>query len=191
LHLLGRFDEAEADFSRAIALQPQSRYHHARAASRGRLGRHAEAAADLQAALTSTPAASEEAFCSNNLAWIYVAGPTEVRAPDRALPLASRAVRLAPENTNYLNTLGVTYYRLERFDEAVATLRRSLRGSSAAAYDLYFLALCHKRLGDGARAQDYHDQAEYWMKLNADTLDPRTRAELETFRQEAKALGLP
>jgi hypothetical protein len=39
---------------------------------------------------------------------MLVAGPESDRDPTRALPLARRAVALAPDNNLYLNTLGLT-----------------------------------------------------------------------------------
>src|SRR5439155_15307638 len=95
----------------------------------------------------------DAARAANHVAWSYAAGPAAVRDPARALQLARRAVERAPDQWTYLNTLGVTLYRLGEYPEAVRHLSESLEnnGREAAAWDLYFLAMCHHHLGDPAR----------------------------------------
>jgi len=39
---------------------------------------------------------------------------------------------------------------------------------SGLAYDLYFLAMSHHRLGETARARDYYDWAVRWAPLQRD-----------------------
>ena len=76
----------------------------------------------------------------------------------RALRWAESAVRLAPENGLYLNTLGVAQYRVGRYADALATLTKSEKlnatkdGSQPA--DLAFLAMTQHQLGkkDEAKA---------------------------------------
>jgi hypothetical protein len=53
---------------------------------------------------------------------------------------AEKAVRLAPENPNYRNMLGVSYYRAGRYREAVEALRPNLEHQVdwALPSDLYF-----------------------------------------------------
>src|SRR5262249_14208351 len=47
----------------------------------------------------------------NDLAWDYLAAPKALRNAEAALPLAEKAVRLAPKTATYRNTLGLAYYR--------------------------------------------------------------------------------
>ena len=56
----------------------------------------------------------------------------------------------------YRNTLGVAYYRAGRYREAVEVLRPNLerQEDTGLAFDLYFLAMSHHRLGETARARD-------------------------------------
>jgi WD40 repeat protein len=188
---LERFEEAVGDFTRAIELNPETRFFVARADCHGQLGKHADESADLYAALRTAPANDPEtAVICNKLARLLLTGPSELRDPDKAASFASRAVRLASEEMHYLNTLGTAYYRLERFDEAIGVLRRSLRSAASPPHDLLVLALCCHKLGDTALAQDYFDQALYWLKCHADELRPTVRGELEAFKMEALALGL-
>jgi tetratricopeptide (TPR) repeat protein len=124
----------------------------------------------------------------NNLAWIYATGPEKLRAPDKALPLAQKAVELAPENAGYCNTLGVVHYRLGRYKDAVEALERGINNNKdvATAFDLYFLAMCHHRLGDPAKAKDCYDRAVVWHKHAQ--LQGDWEEELNTFRAEAETL---
>ncbi len=68
------------------------------------------------------------ALAANNLAWyLVVCVPADMRDPNRALPLAERAVELSGNRSSpVLDTLAMTYYRLERFQEAADVQRRSL-----------------------------------------------------------------
>ena len=127
-------------------------------------------------------------MAANNLAWVYVAGPKQLRNPAKALPLAKRAVRLAPQQSLYLNTLGVAQYRNQQYKEAVATLEKSLAAGNGRfdAFDLFFLAMCHHRLGDAAKAKDCFDRALKWVE-GQKNLRPQHVAELKAFRAEAEA----
>src|SRR5581483_7645516 len=90
----------------------------------------------------------DNAAACNDMAWIFAAGPTDVRNPTEALRLAQKAVGLDPTKHDYLHTLSVAYYRLGRWREALATLEDAVKanGGSTTAYDLYFLAMCYQKL---------------------------------------------
>src|SRR5262249_60275181 len=107
----------------------------------------------------------------NELAWIYATGPAEARAPEKALPLAQKAVHLSPNTGNYRNTLGVVHYRLGQFEAAVDELQPAIQ--EANADDLFFLSMAYYHLGDAAKARDYYDQALRWW---------RSQKELTPFR---------
>jgi serine/threonine protein kinase/WD40 repeat protein len=125
----------------------------------------------------------------NNLAWAYLAAPAALRDVEAAVPLAEKALRLAPENRFYRNTLGVAYYRAGRHREAVEVLRPNVekQADRAMAYDLYFLAMSHHRLGETVRARDYYDWAVRWVSTQQD-LRPENLDELAAFRAEAAEL---
>jgi tetratricopeptide (TPR) repeat protein len=125
----------------------------------------------------------------NGLAWAYLTAPAALRNVEAALPLAEKAVRLAPKTATYRNTLGVAYYRTGRHREAVEVLRANLDKQEdwALAYDLYFLAMSHYRLGETARARDYYDWAVRWVSVQPD-LKADQREELTLFRAEAEEL---
>jgi tetratricopeptide (TPR) repeat protein len=125
----------------------------------------------------------------NELAWAYLAAPAALRDVKVALPLAEKAVRLAPGNADYRNTLGVAYYRADRYREAVEILRPNLERQVDAmlAFDLYFLAMSHHYLGEAARARDYYDWAARWTRAQAG-LSAAQVEELTEFRSEAEEL---
>jgi serine/threonine protein kinase/WD40 repeat protein len=125
----------------------------------------------------------------NNLAWAYLAAPEALRDVQAALPLAERAVRLAPKTALYRNTLGLAYYRSGRYREAVEVLRANIdkEADGALAYDLYFLAMSHYRLGETAPARVYFDWAVRWA-ASQPKLTPERREELAAFAAEAEEL---
>jgi tetratricopeptide (TPR) repeat protein len=124
------------------------------------------------------------------LAWIRVMGPKEYRDAPKALPLARRAVELAPDAPLCRNTLGVVYYRLGRWQEAVETLEASARANpeGPTAYDLFFLAMTYRRSGELKKAKECYDQAERWCRARPE-LRPEQSAELGAIRAEADELA--
>jgi tetratricopeptide (TPR) repeat protein len=92
----------------------------------------------------------------------------------------------------YRNTLGLAYYRAGRYPEAVKTFEANLKDQIdwALAYDLYFLAMSHHKLGDSARAKQCHDLAVRWSASHQEALAPFV-AELAGIEAEAEdVLGL-
>ncbi len=124
----------------------------------------------------------------NALAWAYLIAPQPLRDPDQALVLARKATRLAPDDPMFRNTLGVAYYRLGRYREAVEVLRADLdrQGDRDLAWDLCFLAMAYHRLGESDRAQEYRSWALRWSRdqkgFSADELH-----ELSSVREELEA----
>jgi WD40 repeat protein/Tfp pilus assembly protein PilF/tRNA A-37 threonylcarbamoyl transferase component Bud32 len=123
---------------------------------------HAEALAALREAIKTDP---NHAMAHNNLAWLLVAGPKELRDAQTALPLARKAAELEPQTPIYWNTLGVALYRNAKFAEAITALEKSLAASrgSQDAFDLFFLAMCHHQLGQPAKAKGCYDRATTWV----------------------------
>ena len=81
----------------------------------------------------------------------------------------------------------MAYYRAGRYREAAEALSTnlSLHGNSGLAFDLYFLAMSYKQLGETTRAADYFNWAVRWTRADRD-LSPANREELEMFRAEAE-----
>jgi tetratricopeptide (TPR) repeat protein len=189
----GQAQKAIDDFSAALEGQPRNAHlYYARGRNLMRLEDYAKALEDLNRALElGLPSKSEQASVCNGLAWIQVAGPMKFRDPDKALPLAQKAVGLAPDNRAYCHTLGVVQYRLGRYTKAVAALEQAVKNNKgqATAFDLYFLAMCHHHLDDAARARDCYDRAIAGQKKAR--LRPEQIEGLNAFRAEAEALLKP
>jgi hypothetical protein len=123
-----------------------------------------------------------------NLAWVLVSGPKEVRDPSGALPLARRAVELAPDEPLCLNTLGVVYYRLGKWPEAAATLQASAaKPQGGTAYDLFFLAMTYGQTGEAEKARACYNRALAWWRSQGN-LAPHQVTELRAIRAEAEEL---
>jgi serine/threonine protein kinase/WD40 repeat protein len=130
----------------------------------------------------------QNAMALNNEAWHLVTGPAGKRDPARALKLMQEAVKLQPNDPTFLNTIGVVQYRNGQYKEAAVTLEKSLAagGGPSDAFGLFFLAMCHAKLGEPARAKDCFDRAVKWVEAHKD-LPAQQVEELKAFRAEAEA----
>jgi len=131
----------------------------------------------------------DDARACNNLAWYYATAPESLRDVQAAMPLAENAVRLDPASATNGNTLGVAYYRAGRYREAIGVLRPNLdrQKEQYLAFELYFLAMSHHRLGEPARARDYYDWAVRWPRTHP-LLTANDLEDLDLFRAEASEL---
>ena len=106
----------------------------------------------------------ENRLARNNLAWLLVTGPENLRDAKEALPHA-RVATDGQEQQAFLNTLGVVLCRNGNYQEAIAILEKSIAAGDGQfdAFDLFFLAMCHAKLGDPANAKDCFDRAVMWL----------------------------
>jgi tetratricopeptide (TPR) repeat protein len=184
---LGRTADAVADFTEALKRQPNNAHFlERRGQNHLRLRQYEPGIADLEKSLAIKPGQAE--VC-NNLAWIYITGPEKLRDPAKALALAERAVKLSPQQQIFLNTLGVVQYRNGQYAAAVEKLEKSLRSSKGAfdGFDLFFLAMCHARLGAPDKARDCFERAVKWCD-GKKGLSAEHVQELTAFRAEAEAV---
>jgi hypothetical protein len=81
-------------------------------------------------------------------------------------------------------------YRLGHYEQAVVPLERSLRDSigERGPSQLYFLAMCHARLGDAVRAKACYDEAMQWASKETDHLPSNWDERLKSTRAEAEAV---
>jgi serine/threonine protein kinase/tetratricopeptide (TPR) repeat protein/WD40 repeat protein len=183
---LGRHAEAADDLTAVLARFPEdAELYEQRAACYAALGDKVKEASDRAAAARWLPRSAQGL---NNRAWRLVTGPPGERDPQRGLELIRKAVEIAGDEPLYLNTLGVALYRNSRWTEAIAALEKShAQGKGQSdAFDLFFLAMCHARLGDPAKAKDCFDRAVKWTEAQKD-LPARHVEELKAFRAEAEA----
>jgi uncharacterized protein HemY len=124
----------------------------------------------------------------NNEAWRLVTGPAGQRDPAKALRLIQEAIKFSPNEPTVRNTLGVVQYRNGKYKESAATLEKSLAAGKGRydAFDLFFLALCHAKLGEKAKAKDCFDRAMKWVEAHQN-LTAEQVEELKAFRAEAQA----
>jgi tetratricopeptide (TPR) repeat protein len=185
-----RFDEAAADLTAIIRHYPHaSEFYERRAVCYEALGKNDLATADRDQAQKLGANDPENLYTQ---AWHLATGPEGQRDPARALVLIQRAVERRPDEPALLNTLGVVQYRNAKYAEAVRTLEKSLAAGQGKtdAGDLYFLAMCHARLGEAARANAYFDRAEKWCAAQKE-LPPGAVEELKAFQAEAEAVLHP
>jgi uncharacterized protein HemY len=121
-------------------------------------------------------------------AWHLLTVPPSRRDPILALELAKTLIERTPNSPwEYLNTLGVAQYRNGLYGEAIATLEESLQAGKGQfdAFDLFFLAMCHAKLGNAAKARDCYDRALKWVE-GQKNLPAEHREDLTAFRAEAE-----
>ena len=139
----------------------------------------------------SLAGSGDRSLLLNNLAWLLVIAPPDARDPERALGLVEESLRLRPEEPSSLNTLGVVYYRLARYGEAIeALLKPRQKGVQPTAYDLFFIPMSFARQGQHPLAQDAYLRAFEWIEQSP-SLSEAARSELQEFQAEAaEAVGI-
>lgn len=111
LQRLGRHREAVADLTILLEAYPRdAELYDLRATSHAALGEHSKSEDDRQRSLT-LPTTHPRIL--NNQAWHLVTGPPGLRDPKRALELIRSAIAKQPNNSTYLNTLGVAEYAIK------------------------------------------------------------------------------
>jgi WD40 repeat protein/Tfp pilus assembly protein PilF len=159
--------------------------HFWRAQTAHSFGDFAQAESDYREVLRQNPRHGD---ACNSLAWLYATAPPPYRKPGEALSLALTAVRQNADHDR-LNTLGAVYYRLERWHDAIDALNKALKLAlnRAKPWDLFFLAMCHHRLGHGAEASRSYEEAMS-VRASSSDLTAGERAELDEIQAEAKVL---
>jgi tetratricopeptide (TPR) repeat protein len=183
---LGRHAESADDLTAVLVHFPEdAELYEQRAACYAALGDKAMEASDLEAAERLLPRSPRGL---NARAWRLVTGPPSERDPKKALELIRKAIEIAGDEPDYLNTLGIALYRNERWTEAIAALEKSLAAGKGRSdgFDLFFLAMCHAKLADPDKAKDCFDRAVKWTEAQK-VLPGQQVEELKAFRAEAEA----
>ena len=187
LERLGRHAEAVADLTALLKFSPEdAELYEQRARCYDALNDRSHADADRKKVVE---VARNDPRQLNNRAWHLLTGPTAERDPVRGLELVKKIIERAHNSQAYLNTLGVAQYRNGLYGESIATLEHSLEAGKGQsdAFDLFFLAMCHAKLGDSLKASDCFDRALKWTEAHKD-LPVRDKEELKAFRAEAEEL---
>ncbi len=182
---LGRHRAALADLDILILKLPdRDALYQLRGTIREALGDHEQARADREKASSLLP---KNPTALNELAWTHATGPIDQRDPERAVALARRAVALAPGQQTTLNTLGVALYRSRQYADAISVLQQSLAAGKGelAAFDLFFLAMAHQKLGHASQARACFYRAVRWWGEHK-SLPAQFVPELTGFRAEAE-----
>jgi tetratricopeptide (TPR) repeat protein len=145
------------------------------------LGRPKEAVEPCRKAVAL---AAEDPSAANDIAWFLATTPEpSLRDTSLAVRLAKKAVEGRPRCANCRNTLGVALYCNGEPRAAVAELETAMHlRSGGDAFDWFFLAMAHRRLGDRATARACFGRAVQWMERHNPHDD-----ELRRFRAEAAA----
>jgi membrane associated rhomboid family serine protease/Flp pilus assembly protein TadD len=175
---MGRADEALAAAEEYCRRFPRdARYLVWKADTLLRTDAHAEALAVYRQALVLAP---DDPDVLNGVAWMLVGDflPGGPRTAAEALPLAERAHAARPDDMAILDTLGWTYFKAERYAEAVTALEQVVRKRPAEAEFRYRLAAALARAGRDGEASEAYRRAR--------AIDPgdRYRAIAESVLEE-------
>jgi serine/threonine protein kinase/Flp pilus assembly protein TadD len=184
---MGQWSKAIADYNMAM------KYGHSmpglwlrRGQAYRNVGQWEHAVADYGRAIYFSPQPPWE----NELAWLLATCPdAKIRNPQRAVELARKVVDKVPREGTFWNTLGVAIYRAGDWKAAAAAFDKSMElRAGGDAFDWFFLAMAHWKLGDHAEARKRYDQAVQWVEKNGPALakNPQAAEELGRFRSEAE-----
>jgi tetratricopeptide (TPR) repeat protein len=147
------------------------------------MGRYDDALASLTQGLERGP---KDAHVNSAIAWLLVAGPPEMRDPQRAAAIAASGLVLDNKKTMIL---GGAWFRLGRYAQAKEALTDAVQLTDESSMHqhgerLLFLAMACHRLGHHGEAQKRLAEAERWIKENSGPED----VHLQTIRDEAITL---
>ncbi|MCW5976639.1 MAG: tetratricopeptide repeat protein [Bryobacteraceae bacterium] len=144
----GKTAAAEEQYRKAAELDPKDVAANLRlAVLLGELDRPAEARTALEQVLKLDP---DNVVALNNLAYMLVDSPSEL---DRALSLAQRAYRKAPDNATIADTLGWVYLKKKFTDGAVKIYEDLAAKEPNRAKWRYHLGMAFAQRGDKAKAR--------------------------------------
>ncbi len=169
---LGRWQEASADFSRAIehdADLPDVWYG---AAVLSLWSQDLPRYRSLCEKLLKRFGQIQDTGRSNTLAYLCTIGPAATADPETAVAIARRVVAEQPLDAN-IHTLATALFRAGKYREALEQFERAMRIRGDEGTPIYwvFLAMCHHKMGR-------QDEADRWLQkvAAAVTLAPRPEA---------------
>ena len=125
------------------------------------------------------------AMACDQLAWELVTGPDPAGSTaERGRELAEQAVRLAPQDGDFWNTLGIARYRARDCAGTIEALGKAMELSEGGSIaDRLFLAMAHWQLGHRREARRWYDET-----VGREEKDPLLGERLPRFRAEAADL---
>ena len=157
------FAGALAAFEAALKLDPRlADAHRGAGQAYERLRQPARAADAYRRALALK---GDDAIAMNNLAWVLA---EDLDRPDEALPLAERAVQVAPRSGENLDTLGRIHYRRGNYEKAAELLREATTRLPQNGAIHYHLGLAYAKLG---RREDAASALRRASRLDAPLAD--------------------
>jgi serine/threonine protein kinase/Tfp pilus assembly protein PilF len=163
---LGEWNEAEADFAKAVKLAPERAHLHYRRALAGLAlvdskGYHDACADMVMRFWRSTDL--ETAYWS---AWTCALAPDAVTDWQPVVRLAKEGLAADPKNYNMINTVGAMLYRAGRFNEAAerlteaeAAFEQTPGTRTSIVYNWLFQAMAHHRLGHTVEAASWLEKS--------------------------------
>jgi tetratricopeptide (TPR) repeat protein len=148
----GRFQESLIEKQEALRLTPDNPdLIHGLGTVLSKLGRFEDAAEAFRNSLAQNPGNS---YPLNALAWLLVTAPDHrKRNPEEALKLARKGVEEGPDIATNYNTLGLAEYRNGLYEQAIATLNKSIEMNKGTdPSDFFFLAMALTQRGDRTEA---------------------------------------
>ena len=112
---------------------------------------------------------------NNAASVLLVCNIPEVRNPLRAVELAQKATQLAPQHPGCWNTLGMAHYYAGNWQDAIAALETALSFDPERAYNWFYLAMSHEKLGHKQEACRWLDKAREWMDQKGSGRDDQVR----------------
>lgn len=157
--------EAIEEFKRAVALDPHfPRAHYYLGLTyllKDGAARLDDAAAEFKVELDSNP---EEFFANYYLGVVCVMQ----RKWDEALPLLEKATRIQPDNPDPYFHLGQAYQSVERHEQAIAALRKSIALNPELSHNDYQVATAHYRLGQSLMKTGRKEEGEKELQTAAE-----------------------
>ncbi|HVJ81688.1 MAG TPA: tetratricopeptide repeat protein [Planctomycetia bacterium] len=179
---------AAGDLTRAIELDPRIAIAwYNRGLAYNKLDRSEAALADFTKALELEPGRAD-AWGDRGVAHV------KLGRYDLAIADGLKSVKLAPASANNWNTLGTAQYRAGDWKGAAASLEKAAElASGGDSYDLFYLAMARRKIGQTVEAVKAYEQAIARVKKNAATLqkDAKKSDQLRRLQAETEdVLGL-
>jgi len=160
LRLAERFDEAEAEFDRAIAINPRLfEPIHWQAQMARSLGQYQRAAELFRRAAEVRPEDYQAMVLAANMYEALGDMPRARATAQEALERVTRALELNPKDSRALVLGGGVHYDLGNLDEAVEWIEKARQVSPKSNGVMYNAACLYAKLGDTERALDLVESA--------------------------------